>query len=367
MKEINKFQNNIFQYATSELSQDAFIAWLLSYAYENAEKDIALNACAKDLLLKFLTFNDKDRIIFESGKITLKNIELQKFKIDVLVTVKYEDKIYKIIIEDKTFTKQHSGQLEKYEEKVREAYPDSIIKKIYFKTGPQCDLKPVEEAGYCTFNLVDIIKVLEKYYRKTDNKIFLSYYEYWKDKKDRFESYSVNPIEQWDWWAVYGFYDYLKVQLDEQKLKYWYGYVHNQNGGFHALSIWVPNDEDKILINGIKYSFYFHIATSMENSNEQGGVVKKQTIDWKIQIYNNSNYKEAREKFIKLLERKNLSFYIKKPKRYGTGVHITLGRIDVFDDKLKIENNNITFQKIKFEIDETIKVYKQILKKLKKE
>ena len=38
----NELKNNLFEYATSELSQDAFICWLASYAHEEAEKDAAL-------------------------------------------------------------------------------------------------------------------------------------------------------------------------------------------------------------------------------------------------------------------------------------------------------------------------------------
>lgn len=34
----NELKNNLFEYATSELSQDAFICWLASYAHEEAEK-----------------------------------------------------------------------------------------------------------------------------------------------------------------------------------------------------------------------------------------------------------------------------------------------------------------------------------------
>lgn len=38
----NELKNNLFEYATSELSQDAFICWLASYAHDEAEKDEAL-------------------------------------------------------------------------------------------------------------------------------------------------------------------------------------------------------------------------------------------------------------------------------------------------------------------------------------
>lgn len=48
-------KNNLFQYATKELSQDAFICWLCSFALEDAKKDdMELVMCAKELICKFL-------------------------------------------------------------------------------------------------------------------------------------------------------------------------------------------------------------------------------------------------------------------------------------------------------------------------
>ena len=41
-------KNNLFTYATKELSQDAFLCWLASYALEDAEPDDALRSCARE-------------------------------------------------------------------------------------------------------------------------------------------------------------------------------------------------------------------------------------------------------------------------------------------------------------------------------
>ena len=47
-------KNNLFNYATSELSQDAFLCWLASYALEDAEPDDALRSCAREMLELFV-------------------------------------------------------------------------------------------------------------------------------------------------------------------------------------------------------------------------------------------------------------------------------------------------------------------------
>ena len=47
-------KNNLFNYATSELSQDAFLCWRASYALEAAEPDDALRSCAREMLELFV-------------------------------------------------------------------------------------------------------------------------------------------------------------------------------------------------------------------------------------------------------------------------------------------------------------------------
>ena len=52
---------NIFKYATKELSQDAFIFWLLDHAnpkYENVNQ--ALKNCALSLISEFFKFADSN-------------------------------------------------------------------------------------------------------------------------------------------------------------------------------------------------------------------------------------------------------------------------------------------------------------------
>lgn len=47
--------NNLFNYATSELSQDAFICWLLSFAKQES-KDEKLKEVAQALIRKFIEY-----------------------------------------------------------------------------------------------------------------------------------------------------------------------------------------------------------------------------------------------------------------------------------------------------------------------
>ena len=87
---------NLFDYATSELSQDAFICWLLSWAKpEFAGVNPKLSDCAVEILKSFFAKHD------HSFPLEIKSLEIckQYKNIDVLCVVNGE---YSVVIEDKT-------------------------------------------------------------------------------------------------------------------------------------------------------------------------------------------------------------------------------------------------------------------------
>ena len=71
-------KNNLFNYATSELSQDAFLCWLASYTLEDAEPDDALRSCAREMLELFVPE-------FNGRPFTLTDVERQVWHIDALL------------------------------------------------------------------------------------------------------------------------------------------------------------------------------------------------------------------------------------------------------------------------------------------
>lgn len=72
-------KNNLFYYATSELTQDAFICYLMSFALEGAKDDPVLCRCAKAVLREMVPeVSEKE--------VSLTNVERQVNHIDVLLT-----------------------------------------------------------------------------------------------------------------------------------------------------------------------------------------------------------------------------------------------------------------------------------------
>ena len=107
--------NNIFKWATKELSQDAIVAWLLA----NPETDTAF---VKSLLKKKCPEN-----------FTIDDIETQKNSIDVLVTIKVDGEKQAIIIEDKTSTFLHDNQMLRYIKTVADKRKYSKIREYCYR------------------------------------------------------------------------------------------------------------------------------------------------------------------------------------------------------------------------------------------
>src|SRR5258708_1720673 len=130
---------SLFSFATSELSQDAFVCWLLHWAAPECRTlNQPLHQAGTALLDKLVEFGKQQRPAdYQSVE-----IQPQHEKIDVLVVVNNE---IAIIIEDKTETTDHSGQLQRYKETIRKEFPHLKVAAIYLKTGDQSNYKRIEQ------------------------------------------------------------------------------------------------------------------------------------------------------------------------------------------------------------------------------
>src|SRR5262245_1211548 len=137
---------NLFNFATSELSQDAFICWLASWADPALKaQHEALHATATAFLARLLDVG-KGPLVADFRSIQVRR---QCKGIDVLLVL---DGDTAIIIEDKTDTKDHSGQLDRYKKAVAGEFPEDRIATVYLKTSDQGNYRSVERAGYGTFS-----------------------------------------------------------------------------------------------------------------------------------------------------------------------------------------------------------------------
>ena len=218
---------NLFDFATSELSQDAFIAWLLTWANkEYAEIDKNLHDCAVDFVKKLLNKDDYN--------VETVSVKTQWNRIDVIAEVNGE---FFVLIEDKTGTSEHSNQLKRYLE-LAEGYckaKNMAVVPIYFKTEEQSNLSKVEVAGYSIFTREQMLGILEKYHSvitaTNKNDILLDYYFRLKRIDASIASFNTLPFEKWHWYSWMGFYSTIQKELGGN-----WDYVPNPSGGF--LGFW---------------------------------------------------------------------------------------------------------------------------------
>jgi hypothetical protein len=175
---------NIFDYATKELSQDAFLRWFFE-SYNSDNKKLANN------LQTFLS-----AIVGKTIDVTkIRNLttKAQWKYLDVVVEFVYEEKNYFIAIEDKIFSAEHN-QLENYNKKIDD-YPNGKkveLFRIFYKTSilSEEEKERVEKAKWTIFDLQKIYGIFSKF-ENTNNNIFDDYVQHINNLNDLCYNYKT--------------------------------------------------------------------------------------------------------------------------------------------------------------------------------
>jgi hypothetical protein len=297
---------NIFDIATKELHQDAFITWILQYA-DNKYKDLdpLLNKCGQELIAKLIRTKHKN---FNEEIISVQ-ADRQWNNIDVWAKVNNK---YLIIIEDKTFSSFHSGQLERYQKIAtswcaENKYLDPVC--IYLKTGNDSkrNLKKVTDKGYSLFQRLDFLSILDKY-AECNNDIFIDFHRRLK-KLEKVNNLFVDKIiGDWndnDW---QGFFQYLDREIH---LVNWHR-VNNPNGGFwNAIINWEQWGDFPAYVQIEEDKFCFKVSTHPED----------------IATPLTRNRREVRNELYRLvMEKAQVEGLteIERPKKFGNGNYMTV-------------------------------------------
>ena len=297
---------SIFKYATSELSQDAIICYILEWAKIENKKE---NEQLHNLAINFIdSLFEKFVDITKPLKYEKIDIKKQYKNIDVLCII--NDK-YSIIIEDKTNTKNHSDQLKRYFEKVKVKFSDTKILPIYFKTGDQSNYNKVDNE-YKIYLRQDFLKVLKII--NSNNDIIQDYTNYLQNLDNSINSYKILPIDRWHYNSWKGFFIELRNKLNDGN----WDYVSNPNGGFLGFWWnWNSNDEYHIYLqidHSIK-KITFKLYTKTDNKIEKPIINK-----WKELIAYNKD-----------------DLIIKKPKVVRTGKSVTIG---ILENEFRMTNDD---------------------------
>ncbi|WP_303871934.1 PD-(D/E)XK nuclease family protein [Acetobacterium wieringae] len=280
-------RNNLFTFATSELSQDAFICWLLSFAHQDhINEDHTLTKCAKELLRKIV--NTEDDLFVTKLKKQYKNID---------VFLQVNDK-FNIIIEDKTFTHQHGNQIDRYKQTLIDEGLTEII-CVYYKIVEQSR----EEITDVNITRKDLLELFSKYKDETDNSIFLDYYDHLLAIDEDVMGYQNAPIEKWrdEYRHAYkGFFDHLiKDKIVKLNKDYGWGYVSNQSKGFWGFWWFYLSDEELKACNLEQYlidALYIQIEDNIIAIKIRGSHDITQEIRWSLHNYFKNKIPDLKKK-----------------------------------------------------------------------
>ncbi len=288
---------NLFDYATSELSQDAFVCWLLSWAHrDHREADGPLHRTAMALLGGLLGLHDIDA----PAECSSLEVRRQYKDIDILVLVNGD---LAVAIEDKTNTSEHSDQLLRYRDIVKRDFPGRIAAPVYLKTGDQSSLKAVEAAGWKCFRRRDLLAVLEHGERLgIDSDIFRDFHRRLRRIEEAVGGWRHVPFGQWgrDGYLWTGFFVALQEAMGEGE----WGYVNNRSGGF--MGFWWHVKGDKYLLLA-EDRLCFKIM--VEEKAEQ--VARRDA--WHSRLMTASGESKPT---------------LRKPTRRGTGIHMTVAVLE---------------------------------------
>ena len=189
---------NIFSYATKELSQDAFICWLVDCA---SEATGPLQECGLAFVGTLFRSGAADRtegipvvdpdgeMASHDGPCDISDVGkpcTQYNRIDVYFQAKIDKKKVSFIIEDKVDTEAHGDQLPEYLNAViQDEHKGDLIKPIYFKTGYMFNNErdDVEKNKYSVFKAEDLKKFLDSHPKAIrESEILHQYAEYLNDK-----------------------------------------------------------------------------------------------------------------------------------------------------------------------------------------
>jgi len=304
-------KNNIFNFATSELSQDAFICWLCNWVNFDdnslSEDEKKLKALATEFIEKMIGEKLEDRKV---------NIKRQYQKIDVLLEIQNKTEfitneneknpvvdIY-VIIEDKMGIGLHSNQIEIYTKLISEKNKNinkgkALIKTVYYKIYDEDNMERLKENGVnVILGRENILELLKEYKDKINNSIFENYHNYLSNIETDVNSYEKKNLEDWNSNCYIGFFKELKNEknllehaIGRQKDCSW-GYVNNSSGGFMGMW-WFPLSEEKI--NKLTETSDEDIYLQIEQYNQKNIIAIKYSVPKK----NKNNKELSKEDFEK--------------------------------------------------------------------
>ena len=223
---------NLFDYATSELSQDAFVCWLCSHWND---WDDTVRDASQNLLHAMLESDD-------SAPVKVLQICRQRFNVDVAVLAEHADTRTVLIVEDKTGSMEHNDQLRRYRDGVDRLFPGEpydAARVIYYKTGSLVEYSRVKDLCDRVLGLDDILHFIGTPGTESHNAILAEYVAHLQQLQERRNMWDVVPIGDWDDNARAGYAEHLYRRITAAGWSGWgvFEKPNTQNGGHWVVSL----------------------------------------------------------------------------------------------------------------------------------
>ena len=332
---------NLFKFATSELSQDAFICWLISWADQDYQagddKHKALNKIATSVLALFFK-KAGNSLPSRIDKIVVKR---QVNNIDVLCII---NDIYCVLIEDKVGSLQHSDQLVRYKQFMlnghAQTFTEDKIIPIYLQTHDQSNYKAVLKDGFYPVTRRDLLDLFnsEQNAALQESDIYSDYHNYLQSIEEAVQSFKSQPVKEWKKRAWIGFFQYLQSYLEEGNWKY----VANKSGGF--MGFWAF----KQVVGDV--AVYL--------------LLEQNKVCFKVSVPSSEGRSKIRNELYKLfkIEASKFDLNVTKPKRFGSGKDMTFAILDtdVFEseDLIDLQQVDSLMDKVQKFINHAVNQYK---------
>ncbi|HMV66967.1 MAG TPA: PD-(D/E)XK nuclease family protein [Myxococcota bacterium] len=222
---------SMFAFATSELSQDAFLGWLLAWADPRfAQADGGLHRAGRRFLHQLAEVVGWPKPT-DQGSV---RVELQVDRIDLLVRVGSDRAL---VIEDKVDANEAGNPLVAYKERAarRLAVPTAHVAGVYLKTGDQSDFSKAKAAGFVLFDRTRLLDVLQAAVDDgVRNDILLDFLDHMRRREAQTSAWRTHPVDRWVGdahnllWR--GFFGALQSEIGEGN----WGFVNNAGGGVYA-------------------------------------------------------------------------------------------------------------------------------------
>jgi hypothetical protein len=241
--------DNIFSFAKKELTQDAFLMWLIAN-HDSNDKDVS--QMSKRLLSEITKLK-----IIDFTKLEVKELSSQKWKIDVFVNLEIDNQPHLILIEDKVDSTEHSNQLKNYMDKVNQIYPLHRKHFIYYKTNMlfEGEREKVERHGWEVYDIEKIKNMFCEHCDSYNHYLLVNYTNHIRDLYEKLAGTLPSDIKIWE-------------------MKHWLNYYNSRSWQFPNCTVELRNHQNRY--------YYFAIFTYHQISKLPYLEIRSRDASWGI-------------------------------------------------------------------------------------